>query len=135
MIDRRGSMGPINCCTASGGRLSTPAAWGGRTWKSVKELCAEPVSCRSSRQPSRLAPNFAQLSSLSRPGPWGGARRPRGVDPRGGRRWRRGGFGASAGDLALTRLMGVIDRDHDETAADQLLDQHGAAVADATQAG
>jgi hypothetical protein len=29
----------------------------------------------------------------------------------------------------------VIDRDHDETAADQLFDQHGAAVADAAQAG
>ena len=47
----------------------------------------------------------------------------------------RPGFDAPVGELDSGGVVGVIDGDHDVSAADQFLDQDGAAVAGAAEAG
>ena len=49
-------------------------------------------------------------------------------------RYRRG-FDATVGELDGAGVVGVIDGGHDVSAADQFLDQGGAAVAGAAEAG
>ena len=64
----------------------------------------------------------------------GDADRDRLLDGVGCVRYRRG-FDAPVGELDSGGVVGVIDGDHDVSAADQFLDQDGAAVAGAAAAG